>query len=401
MLGTLFAHLLNYIFSLYTAHILSISQYAILIAMTSIVSIASIPSHAMMTIATKFTSKLLPKHGTHTGRNILAMWSPITLLVGVIFADFYFLLIPYLSDILAIPPKAFLFLLPIVFMSPALQANIGILQGLQKFLHFSSVSIIESTVKLLLMLLFGFLGWTLYGALGAMSAGLLGAYITSVVFLAAEKDKIIPVAWFLQSDVGSWKGSGTVILITTFALALLANVDIVLAKYFFPIEIAAQYSALLVISRVIGYGSFIIVPVFFPIMAQSAEEQEACNALWKGLKITTAIALGLITLFALFPEQIVSVLVGNKYAAISPYIVYGGIVSGLQTIAQLCIYYFISINAKRFLPPLIIIVAMQITAMYLFHQSMTDFIAITLCSSAAIVASLLLLSLHTHKQYAK
>ena len=201
--------------------------------------------------------------------------------------------------------------------------------------------------------------------------------------------------------MGSWKGSGTVIIITTFALTLLANADIVLAKYFFPIEIAAQYSALLVISRVIGYGSFIIVPIFFPAMAQSAQEQEACSMLWKGLKITTVIAIGLITLFALFPEQIVSILIGDKYQAISPYIVYGGIVSGLHTIAQLCIYYFISINAKRFLPPLIIIIAMQIVAMYLFHQSITDFIAITLCSSAAIVASLLLLSLHTHKRYAR
>ncbi len=366
--GTLVAHILNYGFALGMARMLEPSDYAVLVTMIAIITIVSVPMRTATIIAAKYTSFILQEYGSYV---------QATLIIGIGLLGIYLGFTPWMASWLTISPVAFFAIGPIILVMPFVSMNMGLIQGMRRVAIFSWVPAAEAAGKLIFAALFITTGYLVYGALGAITLTVVISCIVTAWVVAREHTHV--------QEAEDWQSSATVILVSTIAIAFLGNMDVLAAKHFFSSQMAAQYSVLAVIARTISYGSLIMIPVLFPAMSQAIHQSDARLLLKKGMGITVSISTCILILFALYPQQIVTLLPGSQYSAVAPYLLLAGIATALWSCSQMFISYFIATDTKRFLVPLVGITALQTLGIGLFHTSIWDILTVTTISAALLL----------------
>lgn len=366
--GTLVAHAFNYGFTLGMARILQPNDYAVLVTMIALVTIISIPLRTATTIAAKYTSFILQEY---------LLYAQATLVIGIGLLGIYLWLTPYLAGWLTISPAAFFVIGPIIVVIPLLSMNMGLIQGMRRVAIFSWVPAAEAAGKCIFAAFFIAAGYMVYGALGAISVTVVISCIVNTLIVIREHTHLKETAVLSSRIPKEWKSSAVSILVSSIAIALLGNMDVLAAKHFFSSQIAAQYSVLAVITRTIGYGSLIMIPIVFPAMSQAMRTSDARLLLKKGMGITLIISCCILILFAVYPKQIVTLLPGSQYNAVAPYLLLAGIATALWSYSQMFVSYFISTDTKRFLMPLIAITGLQALGIGLFHTSIWDILTVS------------------------
>lgn len=390
LIVTLVAHTMNYGFNILMTRFLVPNDYAALVTIVSLISIVGIPLRTATTVASKYTSFVLRGYKDYLNA---------TLLLGIGVLSVYLFLIPALSVSLAIPWRAFLLIGPIILLAPSLSMNMGLLEGLRKVWLFSGIPAGEALMKLGCAIILTSAGYAFLGALGAISITIAISWLVSTGYILYAHRKAPHTELSSSHIPNEWKKSALVILLSSIAIALLGNMDIIAAKHFFSAEIAAQYSVLAVISRVVSYGSLMMIPILFPAMAQAVTTHNARLLFRKGTWIGTFVSVAILALLALYPTEIITLLPGSRYANIAPYLVYGGTATALWSLSQIFVSYFIAINTSRFLTPLTCITVLELVAMLIFHNSIQEILIILNSCQAILLAVFVWLLRTQEKQY--
>lgn len=375
--GTLVAHVLNYGFTLGMARMLQPNDYAVLVTMVALITIVSIPLRTATTIAAKYTPFILREYPSY---------AKATLSIGIGLLGIYLCLTPYLARWLTIPPAAFLAITPIIVVIPLLSMNMGVIQGMRRVAIFSWVPAAEAAGKFIFAAFFIATGYLIYGALGAISMTVVISCIVNTFIVKREHARHQKTSGPSSHIPQDWQRNAGGILASSIAIALLGNMDVLAAKHFFSSQIAAQYSVLAVITRTLGYGSLIMIPVVFPAMSQAMLLSDARLLLKKGMGITLIISCCILILFAFYPKQIVTLLPGSQYNAVAPYLLLAGIATALWSYVQMFISYFIATDTKRFLMPLICITGLQALGIGVLHNSIWDILTVTTIAEALLLS---------------
>ncbi len=368
LMGTIAANLINYSFNITMVRLLEPTDYATLIVIVSLITIISIPLGTATTIAAKYTPYILSRYNAYL---------QATTVLGVGILIVYLFLTPWMSGYFAIPNIALLLMSPIICFATVFSMNKGVLQGLRKIWIFSIVPIGESIVKLVCALYLVAAGYTVYGAIGGITIAVLGSSIITTAYLIKKYQK----QKSFQSEKAShtpsdWKESAIVIFVSSLAIALLGNVDILAAKHFLPPNEAANYAVLAVMGRTISYASLIMIPILFPAMSQALRPQDAQILFTKGIRITLLICIIILALFALFPKTIILLLPGSRYLPVAPYLIYAGFAAALWSMMQVFVSFFIATNKKQFLAPLLICTLLQVIGIGIFNKSITEILTV-------------------------
>lgn len=374
-LGAIAANALNYGFAITMTRVLTPNNYAILITLVSIIMMVSIPFRTATTVAAKYTPYILREYNTYF---------QTMLIVGICIMGVYMGISPLLMKWLNIPFGAFLGIAPVIMLIPLISMNVGIMEGLRRVRIFSSIPVLESCAKFLLALLLTTMGYAIYGAIGAITIAVLVSCLLNTILVTHEQ-KNYRVQNNSSHIPDQWKQGVFVILISNIAIALLGNIDILAAKHFLEPQLAAQYSVLTVISRILSYGSLIMLPILFPAMSQAIRPRDARMLLQKGIWVACSASLAILTLFGLYPEHIVKLLPGSQYQTIAPYVLTAGIAATLWSISQLFLAYFIASNTKKFLVPLLGITGLQMVEMTVFHSSIQEILVVITGTQALLL----------------
>ncbi len=363
---------LNYLFHFFMARFLGPADYGVLAVLMSIVYISAIPSEAIQTIVSGYTSKFninknygkmkdllykSLKRGFAVALIIFVLYIPVAFfLAGFLEIEFWLLILTGLLIFYA-------------FLFPILR---GVLQGRKKFKELGVNMDIEALIKVILAIVLVFVGWRVYGAMTAViMAGVLAFFL---VFLHIKE--IIKA----EKKRGDFKGIYSYsypIFITMLAIVLMYSLDIILAKRFFPAEDAGKYAVVSILGKMIFFGTASIGKAMFPFTSENHESgKETFNLFKKSMKMAVVFAGAALLVFLVFPKLVIRILFGGAYVSVSGILFIVGLAFSFISITNIILLYKLStkkIGKASFF--LLFFVVLQIVLLSLFHSSLVQFSA--------------------------
>jgi len=363
-------NILNFLFHFSMGRMLGPEEYRILAVLMSIIYIYNVPTEAIQTIISKYTSKFNFKkeHGKIKFLMLkslkrgfrIAIWVFLPSIILALFLS-YFLKINFWLILLA---NIFIFF---SFSSPITK---GVLQGRKKFGLLGTNLIIESGLKLFFAISLVTFGFKTFGAIGGVMLGIFSGLIFSLYFnkdiLKKDEQKVSFNRIYPKS---------VPYFITILVIFLMLSLDIILATKFFPAKLAGQYSALSMLGKMIFFGTAAVSKAMFPLTSEKHESRKNPFDLFKkSILIIIFICILTIAVYAFFPKLIIGILYGSQYIDMSPYLVYSGLALGFFSLTNLILIYGLSINRLKKSYYLFIFLIIQVVLFYLFHKTILEYI---------------------------
>lgn len=372
--------LLNYIYQLAMGWLLSPREYGILISLLSLLVIVSVFSLAVDTTVAKFVSSEYASDRLGRVNYLRKFFLKRALLLGSGLFLVLALLGPVISRFLNIDSNWYVW---IVFASLvpgfAMYANLGTLRGLQRFLRFGVSGVIWALSKLGIAVFLVYMGLKVGGALSSFVPASLIALFASTYFL--RDSARAGSESFKVTGVGCYSGLA---FLAILAFAVLTNVDVVFARHYLTEVNAGTYSALSVMGKVIFFASSGIAIAMFPKTSRLFELGGGHeNVLKRAVLLTLLLVGGLVLFYWLFPHFIIDVLFLGKYHGTGPYLFIYGLAMAFFGIANLLMYYLLSLNKTKVAYLLGAAALLEISLIVIFHANIAQIVNAILWSGAA------------------
>ena len=373
----------NYVFQISMARLLGPEDYSILAVLMSLIYFFSIPSETIQTIITKHTSNLSTHNSLGKIKDLLIRNLRGFFFLAIVAFGFYLVLswpiASFLSIDIGLVMLTGLFIF-IVFSTPIVR---GILQGTKQFFALGSNMVAESVVKLVLSVLLVIAGLRVYGAMTGVIVGCVIVFALSFIplkkIVAQPREK--EAERFSKKYLVSFP-----IMIATLSVVLFYSIDIILARAFFPPEVAGQFAFVSLIGKVIIFVSSSIGKVMFPLSTEKFESGNRNNGLLKkSLLLVLVPAVGSLILYFFFPELIVFLLsLGSReYLPAAGVLFTLGLAYSFLSMSNIIVLHGLSINKIRnsswFL---LVFVAIEVVLLSLFHETLAAYSLSLLLASA-------------------
>ena len=205
---------------------------------------------------------------------------------------------------------AVLFSVPLILRS-------AYLRGQQRFGMVSLGNILAAGGKLLLSAALAVLGLGTIGAIGGVVlaqilACILVAYWAYRLGLKPLKDERkfrSPNFRLLAPELRY----GGVVLAASLAITLQYSIDIVIIKHYFDAQTAGLYAGVATVARILFFLTASVAQVLLSKIKIKADARQNETILYKSLLLMVATSLPVLLAMALFPAQIVGLLMGQAY----------------------------------------------------------------------------------------
>ncbi len=375
---------INYFFQFIMARLLVPSEYGVLATLMSMLFIFSLASESIQTIMTKYTSN---EKDSGKIKNILKRFLRKSLKIAVFLFFVYLALAIFLVKFLRIEYSLLALTGLFIFAVFLVPINRGILQGKRRFNALGWNMVIEASVKLILAVLLVYAGWKVYGAIFAVFAGSMFAFLVSFinmkkVLASNEKDSGITDSYSYSMNVF------TVIATVTIFYSL----DIILARSFFPDHIAGLYALASVLSKSIFFATLPISKVMFPMSSEaSVNGQKSRHVFFKALALLGLCVFLALIVVAVFPDLLIRIFSGSYYSESAAVLPYVAISIGLISLTNLILLYKLSLGKSRSYKRIGFFILLEIVLLSLFHGSLIEYsLAFIAANVSFLLGSILL-----------
>lgn len=382
--GSLLVGAVNYLFHPLIIRLMGPQKYGELASLLSIFTIISVSITALSTVVVKFTSTYNASQDYASVRTLINQLTKKLTFVGLIFFLGVSLLSPLVASFLKLSSPAPVVVLGVmIFLSFLFFTNLGILQGLLKFLAYSfsnlTVAILRIALPLFVVVVLKF---SVTGVMLAISVALLAGYLISfwpLKFLFKEK----------QTKSFDWnpllKFSFATFL-TVLGSTLLISMDIILVKHFFSSTEAGIYAAGSTLGKIILFSTTPIAQVMFPLVSEKhASKKSYLHLLIYALVLVSLISGFTTLIYFLFPHFVVN-LFSPKSPEIALYIGLFGIFISIYSLANVFVNFFLSIHKITVSYATLLAGLLLVIFLWLYHGSLYQVI------SVCILVNLLLLT---------
>ena len=309
------ANLFSYLFQFVMGRYLSVEDFGILNAVSSLGVLASIMTGVIPFIVTKYIIEFKEDKKMSS----LLIWNmfKFTLLVTLVMSVLAVVFIDQIDNYLKLNDHTpiYIFLL-IMITGVFLSVFFGVMQGLLMYIKSSIKNATLALFRFIFSFIFVvFLGYGYNGALGAsiFSNILVGIWVFTII----KKE----IRFYKPDDVFLPKGTYKKMFIYALpvglmwlAIGLLTNMDIILVKHYTTSIEAGEYSVAAIIARVAVFLPSVLLFVLFPQVSQNSKDGKSSISTIVTVMILTLILSGGFTLSVyLFPELIITTLFGDKF----------------------------------------------------------------------------------------
>ncbi len=343
------ANLINYIFQIVMGRMLSVTNFGIMNTCFSIFMFAFLPSSVFALAVSKYTAELSVKNEKEKIPYFIKEMFTKAGIIGIIVAIVMILLAPSIRTFLAIDTPYIIELLALAIglgvVSPVIS---GGLQGLKKFINLGLFSIITATVKLLVSIILVFLGFSLYGIMGALIISACISIVYGALIIKKHFKGVRPQNPGIRNHL--ILRFILISLTTSICLAVFTNIDMIMIKHFFSETEAGLYSSAMQFGKILLYVPNALVMAMFPI---AAEENTRSGNSFPILK-KSMIYCGLITIVAavilnLFPQFFIGLLFGTKYLDATQFILPVCLMTIPLGLSTTIMNFSLAINRTKFL----------------------------------------------------
>jgi len=367
----------NYFFQFFMSRNLSVSDFGAMNSLLSLLMITAVPAVSILLVSTKYVSNFkaagdLEKIRLFQKKVFKKLGSyGIGILLLMLLAS------PWVAAYLKIDsytPVIIVFLL--IFFSFLIPVNLGVVQGLQRFLALGFLGSFSGFSRLMFGILLIILGFSLNGAMMAILLASLTLFLVPFYFL-----RDIPASDPEVDDLGIGVkriiSYSTPVVLSSLGIMALTNMDLILVKHYFPAEQAGVYASVAVLGRTVFYFPGVIVMAMFPIVSESyALSKNPSHLLKKALGVTILLAgLGLIVLF-IVPDLMLSFLFGKIFSQGAPLLRMFSIAMFFVALTNILANFHLAIERRWFLVVLLLGCTIEIVLISLFHQTLVTVLII-------------------------
>ncbi|WP_354697532.1 hypothetical protein DSM112329_03165 [Paraconexibacter sp. AEG42_29] len=393
--ASLASNAIQLVFTVAVTRILGTDDYGALAALVSGFLVLFVAGQSLQAAAAREVA--LGRLGT--GAELAATvrgWTRTTLLATVALAVFGVAVSAPLADLVgtpehrwgaaALPATGALWLLVCV--------QRGVLQGLHALRPVGISIIWEAGVRLPVGL-----------GLAAV-AGVTGAFAASLVCFAAVA---IGLARALEHRLGGERppassrplptlrglvGNGWMAIVGLLLLAVLQNVDVIIARHQLGHDRAGSYAVAAVAAKSIVW---VAVGVGLQLLPQAttraAAGEDPRPVLFRALGVLVVVALPALLIFAAVPEPLLRTAFGPDTVDAAPALILLGLAMTLLAVAYLTVQFLIALGRIRFLGVLTVIIAAELTVLFGTDLGITAFAAVVAGVQGTAAAALLVLAL--------
>jgi O-antigen/teichoic acid export membrane protein len=386
--GSVGVGVVGYVFHFATGRLLGPASYAVVAAMVSALSLLSLPSIVLQTTAARYTSLLTARSDSGAVRRLLIQLSVACLAGVIVVGGVLVLLASPVAGYLHITDTHLVYLLALASAFALLLAiTRGALQGLSRFVQLSLNTLLDMATRVAVAV------GLILGGLGAVGAGIglvagpLLAYAQSLFLFRRFARSSSPGSPPL-TDVGRYTLSA---IVAAAGITYLLNIDVILAKHYLPAHESGLYAAGAVLGRVIFFLGMTVASVMFPeVTLLHARGEAHFHVVEKSLLLLGILSTGFILTYALLPGLVIGPF-GETFTRVGPYLALFAIALSCFAMAVLFLNYFLSINNRRFIVPLVAAAALETFLIMAFHAGPRQVVVMVLLSMAALLGMLTLL----------
>jgi O-antigen/teichoic acid export membrane protein len=383
-IATTLAGALSYLYQVYMGRALGPEQYGVFGALFAIFYMLMVISQTLSTTATRFVSKFIGE-GKEIGFFLLGSLKRMAFL-GLIVSILFFAFSGKIASFLKISdPRPVMVLALILFLTWIQPINGGALRGLQRFKALGFVSVSNAFFKLIFGVLLVALGLGVSGALLGVVAGLFLAILISFFFLAPHFKRNNPHE--PSFNYSAFYAYSAPVLLAMFCFSVPANLDVVLAKYFFSAKEAGLYTSASVLGKIIFFFPAAIYAVMFPMIAERhARGEDSDGILKRGFLYTGLLTAPVALTYIFFPQLVVKVF-GSGYISALPLVAPYGLAMFFFSLTVIIMYYHLAIKNIRYIALFASFTFLEIILLSIFHSSTLEMVKVLLGANLALFSA--------------
>jgi len=380
--ATTLANIGGFLFHGYMLRHLSPADFGILYAMLALLMIASIPAMTIQTVITKYASRFKAHNQYGKIRFLffhslkkLSLYGGIGFFIFIAFSGHIarFEQIPFRSPVVIV---GFILLFSVIVPVAG-----GTVQGLQRFNYLGWSMILGTGFRLISGIILVIIGLGVNGALSASIIGILFGLL--IIFLPLRS--LFQERTNERVDFKEIYQYSAPVITALLCFFVLTNVDVILVKHFFPPLEAGNYSAAALVGRIILFLPCAIAIVMFPKASELyTQKKDSSLILKKSLLYVGLLAGGTTLIFFLFPRFPLWLLSGNRFQASTPLVGKFALAMIFFNLVYILFFYQLSINRFRFLYIACVFTLLQIIAITLFHNTLSQVVWILVVNGALL-----------------
>jgi O-antigen/teichoic acid export membrane protein len=380
LLGMMIVSASNFGYNVAMARMLGPAAFGHVSAVATLLMLFSALTLSFQLVCAKFVAQnTSPRTRRSAFRGFMKRAWLVGILVGVLLAVTS---IP-IAHVLKLPTPVLIIILSIgIAFSIPMGVKRGGLQGLTWFVPLSRNFIVESVTKLSLALVLVTLGYGVYGAVGAISASVIAAYLNArVKFKGADADttELCPVR-FRHS-----LREGTQAIVFFIGQVVINNIDILLVKYFFSPDDAGLYAAVALFGRLLYFACWSIISAMFPVSAAAPKDEHPMAILKTPLLLVTSICTSFILAVKFLPEFVVTLILGNRFAQADELLPLYALATAIYALSVVLIAYEMSRRIANTGWLQLVISGLTILGIALFHADLKQVIEVQIVTMTVLL----------------
>lgn len=397
-IGSLISNFFSFLYNLFIARNLTLSDYAIVASLMSIIALATLPSQSISTIIIQFATNFFTSKQEKKAAAFYIKTTKVIVYISIAILVISLLFSSFIASFLKIDNRWYPFLAGLIVSLGYLNVvNGSFLQSLLKFKLIAFLGALGSFLRLLFGLIFIFIGWRVYGALGALIVSYIVAFILYLmplkfIFSIAQKEVHIQLKELILYAIPT--------SLAVIALSSFISTDIILVKHFFSPQQAGIYAGVSLVGRVIFYFTSPIPSVMFPLIIKKYNNNESTHGVfYLSLGLVALASIGLSLFYFLFPQLTLSIFFGGKkYLQASSLLGIFGLYISIFSLVNVCTTFFLSLKRTNIAYIIGAGALLQILLISLYHKNFFEIIYISIFISLVL---LILLLLYYLKEYGK
>ena len=390
LLSTIVVSGVNFGFNAIMARMLGPALFGHLAVANTILMLISAVSLAFQMVCAKFVARNQAS-GEKAGiyRSLLGKAWVVSLGIGFALvitqkpvASYLHLPDPWILAVLAIGIAAYV----------PLGVHRGALQGECAFKKLSANFIIEAATKLICAVILVAAGYEVLGAVGALSASVIVAYLVpplSTQFKARPEPAAQPASF----------GEGMQAIVFFVGQVIINNIDILLVKHFFSAELAGFYAVVAMVGRVLYLASWQVVSAMFPVSAAAKPREEEPNVVLVPLVFVLAISIMFMLAVSFFPGLIIHTIFGASFRDAAPLLTLYAAATGIYALSAVLMAYEMSRRIANTGWLQLIFSGILVIAIGIFHHTLEEVIIVQIVLRAVMLLLVSFPFLRRYKQF--
>lgn len=386
VVGGVAGGILGYLFQIIMGRMLSVSEYGIFSALMAMIVVIGAPMTTLSMIISRRVSTYRSEQDNGKLGYLFYWINRKLLLIAVVLIVLVVFNIKPLQNFLLIEKSAHLYLLLIILLIAFPQAvNNAYLQGLQYFKWLSVSGVLATLLKIIITVILIYFGLGVAGALGGV---IFSTFIILILTYVVLRPSLSKNNASISNTTHLLFKSAMPVLLANVAFVVMTQIDIVLVKYYFSEQEAGIYAAASILGKAVMYLPGGIAMALFPMVAENhASGKSSAHFMFQAVGVTALLSLTGALFYYFFADSIIVLLYGTDYKEAANVLKYFGFAILPMALVMVAEHFLIAMGRVLFAYLFMVVAPLQLIAIYYYHDTLLDIVAVLSISGVILVVS--------------